>query len=101
MIGNPHIKWQKYEKNFDLYFESPIPLEACIELISYDWTESNIGAINVGQSSWGKFLSTPIDIDKAIDVCSTAENKNGQGSFDIIFYFDIDVNAEPWKTRLK
>ena len=70
--------------------------EACIELVSQDWTNANVAAIFVVDgTNRGTYLKTPVTVDNAVKYCADRYID------DVGFYFDIDVNAEPWKTRLK
>ncbi len=70
--------------------------EACIELVSQDWTNAAVAAIHVvDETNRGTDLKTPVTVDNAVKYCAD------RYADDVVFYFDIDVNAEPWKTRLK
>ncbi|MBQ8671316.1 MAG: hypothetical protein IJ525_02215 [Alphaproteobacteria bacterium] len=71
-----------------------IPDEACIEIVSQDW--SNIGAqliyIDNSNTHEIRYLSTPVDINDAISACS------GRFFEDTIrFYFDIDPSNNIYK----
>ena len=72
-----------------------IPENACIELLSFDWSTVNIGYIDASDLpdfSW-KGSKLPIDVDKAVELCAL-----GNGSEKVIeFYVDIDVNSPLWK----
>ena len=74
--------------------------EACIELLTYDWTASNVKAIMMEiyeVSSNYNFRSIPIPFDKAVDTCS--EIFTFLRSYDsseelpgIDLFFDVDVS---------
>ena len=79
---------------FYFYFPSIIPQEACIELLTHDWTEANVGGIQAyssGAPNMWKVLQPPVEIDKAVKYCS--------GNPSMYFYFDIDKNSEYWQTQ--
>jgi len=86
---------------FYLEFAS-IPSEACIELLSHDWTGLGNTVINVrgttGCGHWScggteinKYFIPPIDVDQAVEVCK---------SLPIYFYIDVDPNSEYWQNLL-
>ena len=74
-------------------------IEACIELVTQDWSSADIKAINIQQS----FFKTPVSIDLATKYCYgilnrlTSDNK-AQGYPNISFYFDIDLNSSYWSS---
>ena len=68
-----------------------LPEEACMELVSYDWTNANSTWINVGESQYSKYLKVPVSVEEAIEVCVESQKKNGD-STNIEFYFDISAN---------
>jgi len=78
-------------------------LEACIELITHDWTAANASFINLGGPTGSFFLKLPVDLDKAVDVCSTSIKKHQESSYygalypALIFYFDVNLNGDAWK----
>ncbi len=63
-----------------------IPEEACIELLSQDWTNANI--FGVAFFSGTPRGLTPLDVARATKACS--ENHNENGNNDIMFYVDVD-----------
>jgi len=72
-----------------------LPQEACIELLTYDWTTANVGAIHAypyGVYNMWKALQPPVDIDKAINYCRNSVNY-------MHFYFDIDKSSTYWQNR--
>ena len=78
-------------KAFELDFAN-IPPEACIDLLSQDWTSSNVSAIfTVGKGGAFYFLPTPISLEDATIACSEG---NGEFMFDL--YFDMDENSSIW-----
>jgi len=82
------------EKAFALSF-SDIPQEACIELVTQDWSEANIGAFQKGGFTPTKdnVIFTPASIDIATDICGSTN--------EISFFADIDTNSTYWKGLLR
>ena len=73
--------------------------EACIELLSNDWTNAGVKAYSVfgGLSYAGKYFKAPLDVAMAVDTCSKAKTAADQGYYiSISFYFDIDINSTDW-----
>ncbi len=66
-------------------------IEACIDLITQDWTELNIGIIFISNPEL--YLKTPISVDLAIEKCSNSVQY-------LTFYFDVDVNSAFWQNAL-
>ena len=76
--------------------------EACIELLSNDWTNAGVKAYNVvgGPSYGGNFFKAPLDVATAVDTCSKAKTAADQGySIGIDFSFDIDINSTYWSSH--
>jgi len=76
------------------FYLTGIPQEACIELLTYDWSVANVGGIQAysyGAPGMWKVLQPPVEIDKAVKYCS--------GNPFMHFYFDIDKNSEYWQTQ--
>ena len=59
-----------------------IPQEACIELLTQDWTNANILGVNLGSGSQINRGLTPVDIARATNAC--------YDDVTISFYGDID-----------
>ncbi len=86
---------------FSLSFSS-IPLEACIELASQDWTilGQTIVGINKCSGCGGhctcsdKYFLPPMSVDEAVDACNTPYN--------ITFTIIIDVNPSStyWQSKI-
>ncbi|MBQ8672322.1 MAG: hypothetical protein IJ525_07365 [Alphaproteobacteria bacterium] len=49
---------------------SDVPPEACIELLSHDWTTADVHKVGVSGSDAGSGLWTPADIDQVVAKCS-------------------------------
>jgi len=98
--GNSTGKNSSTDKQaFSLTFES-IPLEPCIELVSHDWTNAGVRAIDItfsGPSLREKYVTTPVSVDDAVTYCSTIQY---EGISSLKFYFDIDVNSTYWQNKL-
>ena len=76
--------------------------EACIELLSNDWTNAGIKAYMVsgGPSYSGKLFKAPLDVASAVDTCSKAKEVADTGyGMDIRFLFDIDINSTYWSSK--
>ncbi|MBQ8672106.1 MAG: hypothetical protein IJ525_06265 [Alphaproteobacteria bacterium] len=79
--------------------------EACIELLSQDWSNANVKVIYVmGDSGdYDAYLKTPVSVDKAVEVCSKAIEEDSalydSDNINLTFYFDVDVNSEYWKNN--
>ena len=81
------------EKAFALSF-SDIPQEACIELVTQDWSEANIGALQKGGfiPTKNNVIFTPASIDIATNMCGSTN--------EISFFADVDTNSTYWKGLL-
>ena len=99
--GNVYL-WaaDKFSSNDKKAFEldlSNIPSEACIDLLSQDWTSSNVNAIyTMGNGGSFYFLPTPISLEDAAIACG-----EGNGEFLLQFYMDIDENSITWKNHIE
>ncbi len=78
-------------------------LEACIELLTHDWSEANVSFVSFGGPAGGSYyLKLPVAVDKAVDVCSTSIKKHQENSYygigypSVIFSFDVNINSEAW-----
>ena len=81
---------------FRLEFENT-PEEACIDIITHDWSAVELNLIEVGPSGGRYFIKTPITVDQAIIACN-----KGVNTFLVMkLYFDVDVNSEQWKKSLE
>ena len=69
-------------------------MEACIEIVTYDWTNARVKAIRTAGMSGIMFLKTPVDIAIASDFCELAQKNYNQDQLQ--FYFDIDLNSSVW-----
>ena len=68
--------------------------EACIELLSHDWSVANANIVGY-EGSDAFYFKSPISIDDAVTVCSyDVTNKY------IAIYFDVDVNSSYWKDTI-
>ena len=78
------------QKAFVLSF-SDIPQEACIELVTQDWSEANIGALQKGSFIPVQYdvILTPASIDIATNMCGSTN--------EISFFADVDTNSTYWK----
>jgi len=78
--------------------------EACIELLTKDWSASNVNFIRVSQptgpSSTSVKYKLPISVDVAVEKCSKfiTDNKKYSGNgININLYFDVNLNGEAYK----
>ena len=80
-----------------------IPEEACIDLLTQDWSNAGVGMITVYNAEnaeaalqTGLNVIPPVSVDKAIRLCGTAAD-DPDGVDEISFRFDVDVNDSLWK----
>ncbi len=68
-----------------------IPEEACIEIVSQDWSASGVKGIGImnGSENW-TYLKAPAEMNDAITACTDADF--------IEFYFDIDLSSSLWSS---
>ena len=76
-------------------------VEACIELLSQDWTTADVKAIYLNNAGYFKI---PVEMDKAVEKCSTAiasidSHWASYGLPYMYFYFDIDLNSSYWSGK--
>ncbi len=65
----------EYFKGFEIDFDN-IPDEACIELLTYDWSIANIDIISIFDDvDDEEELNLPIDISEAVNKCSSRGNE--------------------------
>ena len=75
--------------------------EACIELLSNDWTNAGVKAYYVsGGPSYSGRLKAPSDVATAVNTCSKAKTEADTAGYYIVikFYFDIDINSTYWSS---
>jgi hypothetical protein len=69
--------------------------EACIELLTQDWSNANVSF--VGQSENLVFYEVPpLSVDEAITICEDEPTSKS-----LQFYFDTDPSSESWKENLE
>jgi len=96
-IANDH-------KAFYIYYLIGDNIEACIELMTQDWSAANVNAIKLNNGSSAMYFKTPVSIDLATEKCATsisnttAENK-AEGRPSLAFYFDIDLGGSYWNPK--
>ena len=78
-VANSHASGD--HRGFYLRFY-PLPTEACIDLLSYDWRVSGITVIR----GISKSYEVPIDLDSVIQLCETSEKST--------FYFDLMADVD-------
>jgi len=75
-------------------------VEACIELLSYDWTTANVSIIGFasnGPAGGGK-IKLPISLDEAVSQCSSyISEAKSYGGGGLVFYFDVNLKGDAWK----
>ena len=79
-------------------------VEACIELMTHDWSVADVNAIVLHNGNKGVYFKTPIAIDLATEKCSTviettSESLVTQGYPSILLYFDIDLSGDWWNPK--
>ena len=80
---------------FQIIFSS-LPVEACIELTTQDWSNAQVAAIGIENYESGGVFKTPIGIDVATQKCAQFAK---DGEVDVKFHFDIDINSNYWKNQ--
>ena len=75
--------------------------EACIELLSHDWTSANINYISFAAAGYfsGIYLKKlPISVDEAVTACDIAIQQTADklGSVFLEIEFFVDVNSNCW-----
>ena len=81
-------------KAFLFYYKS-IPQEACIELVSQDWSAANVGVIYIYAYANGVgYVVPPVSLDKATSLCRSPQFNHIQ------FHFDIDVKDSFWQNKI-
>ncbi len=69
--------------------------EACIELLTQDWSNANVSF--VGSSDDSVFYEVPpLSVDEAITICEDEPTNKS-----LYFYFDADPSSEYWKQTLE
>jgi len=86
---------------FRIYCGLPGEEEICIELVSQDWSNSNVSFIQVGGGGpiAPKYIKLPISVDSAVNVCSDMISQHVRYGilFSITFHFDENINGDEWK----
>ena len=83
--------------------------EACIDLMSQDWTSADVKAIrlygDVSETGGGEYFKVPADIDLAVKYCSsmiagTSAANKAKGAPYIYFFFELSPsNFTGWTTE--
>jgi len=102
VVAEPTGKNSSTDKQaFTLEFRG-IPPEACIELLSQDWTNLGKTIIVVGGIGCGgycpdnkQYFIPPVNIDDAVSTCS----RSG-GIWSVDFYIDVDPSSTYWQGLL-
>jgi len=77
-----------------------IPPEACIEILTHDWSVANLKATNVVaplDDCTDLEVKIPATIDTVINVCTAYGEAESGETVNIYFYFDIDLNSQMYK----
>ena len=80
--------------------------EACIELLTQDWSNANVEVIMVSCGPNNDYFKTPVAVEKAIDICdkgiSDAKHYGviSAGFPVITFFFNVDPNSNVWNNKL-
>ena len=96
-------KSKKYDNQaFRILYNLATNEEACIELLSNDWTNAGVKAYDVagGPGYDDARFKAPLDVATAVDTCSKAKTAADDGYYiSIDFYFDIDINSTYWSSK--
>jgi len=81
------------------YTELPNDEDTCIELLSQDWSSSNVSFIRLGDGGpvGEKYFKLPISVDVAVSACSDMFSKAVGYYTSLFFYFDANINGDAWK----
>jgi len=86
-------------KTFGIIYRAGDNTEACIELLSHDWTSVGANVIRLGDCKYrNQSFKIPVSVDKAVEWCSTfhdyAEGMESYGcpTIGVHFYSDIDLS---------
>jgi len=71
-------------------------MEACIELVTYDWANAAVKTIMTSGPGGTMYLKIPIDIAIAPDFCAIVMDNYRRSGIGMDFYFDIDLNSSYW-----
>jgi len=89
---------------FDIQYYIGDNEEACIELLSQDWSNAGVNILRLTSPSMGSeediyFKSFPIDLNLVTQRCSYAADfvRENDDEINLIFYFNADPNSEYWK----
>ncbi len=79
-------------------------IEACIELMSQDWSAVNVKAIRLYSSTGGMYFKTPVSIDLATEKCATSiSNTTEAGKAkdypELSLFVDIDLSSPYWNPK--
>ena len=79
-------------------------IEACIELMTQDWSDANVKAFELFNGKSYLYFKTPVSIDLAAAKCSeiiasTTDGSKVKGYPYISFSFDIDLNGSYWSSQ--
>ena len=69
--------------------------EACIELLSQDWSNANVSVVG-STENWEFREVPPLSVDEAITICEDEPTNKS-----LYFYFDADPSSEYWKETLE
>ena len=107
-FGFPVITGQSHKsinidyQAFTIYYRIRDNIEACIELMSHDWSEAGVKAIDIyNGDNIRMFFKTPVTIDLATEKCSIGINNTSDANKANYFpsiglYYDIDLSSEYW-----
>jgi len=85
------------KRAFSFFYYLGDNTEACIELLTHDWTVANVKAIALYDSVTTLYFKIPVSIDLAVEKCSNAEKSLYFPRIDILF--DLDLNSTFWKNK--
>ncbi|MBQ8671377.1 MAG: hypothetical protein IJ525_02525 [Alphaproteobacteria bacterium] len=86
---------------FSIHYYIRDNLQACIELLTHDWSTANIKAIFLYNFTSEIYFKTPVSIDLATEKCAefiddTTDVNKEKGLPSLRFHFDIDLNSDFW-----
>jgi len=72
-----------------------VPTEACIELVSQDWSALDSNIIIESDEDNTRYTVAPVDLETAIKMCKDT-NSDGATS-ELWLYIGVDVNSDYWQ----
>ena len=94
IVGRGNKNSDRDNKAFYISLHSS-QVDACIELVSHDWSSINAGAIAFSGGPEGfRYYTVPLDLNTATEECTS------EYAGEYVLYIDIDKNSTYWQNLL-